>query len=101
MALFDEKDVDFEIGIENESEFNIVFEVRVGNEEFSHRYILIRSEQSANLKALEKNGDNLHFVSQTTDENQNLKDQQSGTTSKMSLHNGTRITINVEIERTE
>ena len=104
MALFDEKDIDFEITVENQSRHNIKFGVTlVGNDVKEHSFIL-QKEVKSSLKALENEGKHLHFVSQQTDEGKVLvamSAHRSGVSYAEASVNCSRIAFTVDIEMTD
>ena len=104
MALFDEKDIDFEITVENQSRHNIKFGVTlVGTDNKVKSFILQKGIRSS-LKALERDGKHLHFVSQDTDEGKVLvamSAHRSGVSYSEASVKCSRISISVDIEETD
>ena len=66
MSLFDEKEMDFEILIDNETNYTIRMSIDLIGDVTQKDIFILRKRQKWCLKTLETDGNHLHFLSQST-----------------------------------
>ena len=104
MSLFDEKDMDFELLIDNETNHTIEMKVKlIGDVNRSDIFILDKRE-NLRLKTLETDGNHLHFLSQSTVVGKALvamSAQRNGLTFERASINCSRIELGFKLELTD
>ena len=67
IALFDSDDLDFEVQVENSSDHNVCYKLKLDDQVKGHCSV-VRQGMTSSLKTLESSGRNLHYSSRPADE---------------------------------
>ena len=99
--MFDEKDIDFELVIDNETNHTIRMTVNLTGDVTQKILIISEKRKQLCLKTLETDGNHLHFLSQSTVVGKALvamSAQRNGVTFERASVNCSRIELGFELE---